>query len=144
MGKTKDEIVDELFLVIQEKKAEIKEAEKPDWKTNCSFKFSEDTKSKNIRTVSNVVDLVNIASFLIGKETDYTKANKILETDIEFLWFGETFSDWISDLKTRINQIQITERKIELNNLEARLDKLVSKEKREQMELEEIEKLLNK
>lgn len=144
MNKTKDEIVQELISVVMDKKTQIEKAEKPQWLTNCVFTYDVKDSSKkiNIKTVSDTVELVNIASFIITRKNAYTEANTMLGTNVEFMWYGYTLEEWITDLKTRINQIEVTERRRELENLESRLDKLISKEKREEMELLEIQRLL--
>ena len=133
--------VQELFDVVQRQKAEISKAEKPTWQTNCSFGFDKSTSSRtNLRTVSDVNDLVNILAFLLGKERDINEANQILGVTTEFEWFGFSKTDWVSDLKTRASQITLSKRKKELEEYEIRLNRLVSKEVREQMELAEIMK----
>ena len=38
--KNTDEQVQKLFAIVQTKKKEISKAEKPDWKTNCSFSYT--------------------------------------------------------------------------------------------------------
>jgi hypothetical protein len=38
-----DKLVQELFNVVQAKKAEIAKAEKPSWETNCAFRYNKDS-----------------------------------------------------------------------------------------------------
>ena len=66
----------------------------------------------------------------------------MLGTKYQFKWLGFTFDQWKADIKTRIDKIQISKKKKELEELEVRLDKLISPELKQQMELEEITKLL--
>lgn len=138
-----DNIVQDLFKVVQTKKDEIAKAEKPNWETNCAFGFYPETSQRiNLQVMSDVADLVNILAFLIEKHKNFDAAQEILGTNLKFKWLGFTFDQWKSDIKTRLDKIQISMKKRELNELEARLDKLVSPELKQQMELEEIKKLL--
>lgn len=145
MTTEKDKLVQELFKVVQTKKAEISKAEKPTWLTNCSFGYEKGTSNKtNIRTVTDIEELVTILAFVVGKEKDFSTAKELLNVTVPFNWGGFTKEEWVTDLQTRINQIQISQKKKELESLETRLNGLVSKEMRDQMELEEITKLLGK
>ena len=138
-----DKIVQDLFKVVQTKKDEIAKAEKPSWETNCAFGFFPETSQRiNLQVISEVPDLVNILAFLIEKNKNFDEAQEILETNLKFKWLGFTFDQWKSDIKTRLDKIQISKKKKELNELEIRLDKLVSPELKQQMELDEIKKLL--
>lgn len=142
-AKTKDEIVQELLEVVAKKKEEIAKTEKPTWLTNKSFRYSDDSsKSLNLNTVQDVTVLVNALSHLLEKEKSYTEASKILGTDTKFNWFGFTADEWKQDFITRKNQIELKNMKEDLEKKEAQLDKLVSKEVREAMELAQLQKEL--
>jgi hypothetical protein len=133
--------VQDLFDVVQAKKAEISKAEKPVWQTNCSFGYDKASSARiNLRTVNDVNDLVSILAFIVGKERDFTEAAKILGLETQFEWFGFSKDDWANDIKARASQIQLGNKKKQLEEYEVRLNRLVSKEVREQMELAEIMK----
>lgn len=141
--QTKDEIVQKLLGVVAERKAEIAKAEKPTWLTNKSFRYSEDSsKSLNLNTVNTTVKLVEALSHLLEKEKSYSEAAKILGSDSKFNWFGYTVDEWKQDFITRKNQIELKNMKLDLEEKESKLDKLVSKEVREAMELAQLEKEL--
>ena len=147
MGATKneDELVQELFNVVQAKKAEIAKAEKPSWETNCAFRYNKDSSaSTNLQVCADVDELVHILAFLCDKRRGFDEAQKITGTSIKFKWLGFSFDDWATDVKTRIDKIQITNKKKELELLEGRLDKLVSPELKRKLELAEISKMLGK
>lgn len=145
MSNDRDKIVKELFDVIQEKKAEIAKAEKPNWETNCAFRYGKESSvSTNLQVCNSAEELLDILTFLVSKKDAYDTAQKLLGTSIKFKWFGYTFGEWLSDIKTRLNKIEISSKKKELEALETRLDKLVSPEMKEAMELEEIRKILGK
>lgn len=147
MEKNNDTIVQELFKIVQKKKEEISKAEKPSWKTNCSFRFDDTSRSLNLNTVLKVEPIIEAYTFLLNLSNNWEKAVVELDLNIDenkFTWCGYSVDDWKTDFKTRINKIQITTKKKELEFYETRLNKLVSKEMRDRMELEELTKLLNK
>ena len=132
MANDRDKIVQELFKVVQEKKAAIAKAEKPNWLTNCAFRYNKETSaSTNIQVCGDVDELILMLAFLCEKKRSFAEAQTILGTSKKFAWLGFSFEDWSSDLKTRIDKIEISKKK-----------QLVSPELKEQMELAEIQKLL--
>lgn len=144
MANQTDKQVQDLFKIVQTKKTEIAKAEKPNWITNCSFGYNKDSSSRsNIQVVADIEELIHILGFLIEKEKSFSAANKMLGTSVEFKWMGFTLEEWQADIQTRINKVQITKKKKELEALETRLDKLISPELKAEMELEEITKMLN-
>jgi len=141
--QTKDEIVQALLKVVADKREEISKAEKPTWLTNKSFRYSEESsKSLNLNTVGTVDKLVGALSHLLAQEKSYSDAAKLLGYEGKFTWFGYSVDEWKADFITRKNQISISDMKLDLANKESRLDKLVSKEVREAMELEQLQKEL--
>lgn len=145
MANKQDEQVQALFNVVQQKKAEIAKTEKPSWKTNCAFRYRPNIPAidANIQTITKVAELLEIAAFLIEKESCYQKANEALGTDVKFKWLGYSLEDWMADIKTRVNKVEISKKKEELEKLETRLNSLISPEMRNQMELDEITKMLS-
>lgn len=138
-----DQAVQDLFAIVQKKKGEIAKAEKPNWETNCTFRQDlHSSDSQNIQTITKTGDLVAILAFLLEKEAAYEKANEQLGTKVKFDWQGFTVDQWRSDLKTRIDKIDITRKRKELEVLENRLNALVSPEMRRKLELDEITALL--
>lgn len=139
-----DKIINGLFEKLQQKKDEIAKAEKPKWKTHLSFGFTESQADRvNIAAISELPKLVKIASFLLSEEENWNKACKELGEKVPLKWLTYSVSDWIDDIKTRIAKIQIDSKKKEFAVLEEKLNKLVSPERRRQLELAEISKLLD-
>lgn len=138
-----DKLVQELWDKVQQKKAEITKAERPSWKTNCSFGFTEDTAQRiNLQVTANVKDLVKILAFLIDRKQSFDLASSTLGVKVKFEWLGYSFEDWKSDLMTRATKIEISKKKSELETLESRLNALISPELKRQLELEAIKKEL--
>lgn len=144
MATKQDKTVQDLFAVIQKKKEVIAKAEKPNWKTNCSFGYIKDspTGRVNLQVLNDVQELIHILGFLIEKEKAFAEAAKFLDVDAKFDWFGYTLDEWREDVQTRVNKIQIIDKKKTLEKLEARLNSLISPEFRAEMELAEITKML--
>jgi len=145
MNNEQDKQIQDLFKVVQAKKAEIAKAEKPNWETNTSFGYDPESSSRqNLQVLTKVEDLVRIMAFIIEKEEFHEKANYALGTTVKFNWMGFTVAEWMADIKTRISKIEITKKKSELEKLETRLNAIISPEMRRKMELDEITALLNK
>jgi len=133
----------ELIAQVKAKKAAIAKAEKPAYKTNLSFSYIEGNKSSatNLNIETDVRKLICIAAFLTERSATYSMvATKVLGVDKppEFTWDGYTVDDWIGDLKLKITKIQIVAEKKKLEALEERLNKIISPEKRAELELEAI------
>lgn len=132
-----------LFEIVQKKKGEIKAAEKPQWKTNCAFYFTESPKDPfNLQITTDIGNLVRALAFLYEKEAAYKVAAKDLGVDIPFSWHGYSTEQWKVDIQARIDKIQIEKKKKELEALEKRLDAILSPELKAEMELEAITKEL--
>ena len=136
-----DKIVQDLFKVVQTKKDEIAKAERPNWETNCAFGYNPEISQRtNLQVITDVLELINILTFIYDKHKSFEVVQEMLGTNYKFKWLGFTFDQWKSDVKTRINKIEISKKKKELGELEIRLDKLISPELKQQMELDEITK----
>lgn len=145
-AQTKDEMIIALLGKVNAQKLEIEKAEKPSWETNSAFRFNADAAHSviNIQTVTDVRKLREILAFLIERETAFNEAGKRLGLDEDnFTWLGFTVKEWEADLLTRVNIIQIQAKRKKLAELEAQLNSLVSKEKREELQLQAIAALLN-
>lgn len=140
--KTKDQVVQELFEVVRTRKAEIEKTERAKWLTNCSI--DHDGRRMNLQTVNDVDILINIAGTIIQNDKVYQSGSEFLLGEVkERKLNGFTSEEWLTDIKTRLEKVQLSKKKQELDALERRLDSLVSKEMREQLELEAIKKELN-
>ena len=148
MARTRVSKVDtktlELIQEVNKQKKEISNAERPNWITSCSFSYTEKpSDAVNIHVESNVRNLVCIVAFLKEKEKSYNEAVQTLGIDApSFTWGGFTVPNWVSDIQSRINKIQIASKKKKLETLESRLNAIISPELRAKMELEAIAKEL--
>jgi len=137
MAKSKDEIVQELIQKLKIKKNEILEAEKkPVWKTNLSFSFDESSTNRiNLNVITDLKLLTSILAFLNVKEESFNIAAKTLNVKEKFTYLGFSKKDWEEDLIAKCNKIQINEKKAEAKKLEEGLEKFISVEERERLEL---------
>ncbi len=147
MAAETDKIVQDLFSKVQEKKKEVSKAqEKPNWKTNCSFSYRKDSSPHeriNLQTQTDVESLIEVLAFLMDKQESYERACTSLQIEGKFKWFGFSVEEWKSDIQTRIDRISLNKKIEDLKLLETRLNALVSKELRDQMEIAEITKALD-
>jgi hypothetical protein len=138
-----DEQVQKLFDIVQEKKKEIASLDKPNWITNGSFSYTRGSHDRvNIFIISDPAELIHILAFLGGTYTDYIHVIRELDLNVEFSWMGYSIDAWNQDLKTRLAKIQISDKKKQLENLEERLNSLISPEKKKELELAAISKEL--
>lgn len=129
----KDEIVQKLIKIVQEKKQAIEKAEKPKWETNCVLMI--DGKTSNIRTIRTIENAIELYTNILSAFKMHSEACGLLGVSSEFKFNGFSFDQWTNDFKNVTTLLNLNVMKSELAQDEAKLDKLVSKEKREELEL---------
>lgn len=132
-----------LLAEIKRQKAEIANAERPNWKTNCSFSYTgSQSNAINLHVATDLMELARIVAFLRRTEKDMVEACNELGIAPDgasvLKWNGYIVQDWVDDIKARIDKIQIASKKAKLAKLESRLNAIISPELRAQMELEAI------
>lgn len=146
MAARKKESNDNLILKLKEeiksRRKEIAETEcnLPN-RTNMTFSFSEKiSDSVNLNAISSVEALIKMHSTLKSMKDSYEESAKILNVESipKFTWMGYEFCHWEHDIKNKISKIQLTEKKNKLNQLEEKLNQLMSTELKTQLTLEEI------
>jgi len=149
MASKTDESVDQavltLLVKVEQKKKEIEKAKtRPVWKTNCTFGRDPSTTQDrtNIQTVRDVRKLVEIYAFLSNQESELAKAAKALGVDFDGTWQTFSISDWKDDLKTRVEMLSIEKKQKELEELDIKVNRLVSPEQRRVMELRALQEAL--
>ena len=110
MENTDKQVMD-LYDIVQNKKKEIAKAEKPNWLTNCSFGFGQDSNVRvNIQTVADPNKMVELLAFLYVQRNAFEEAAKDLGVKATFKWFGFSVEDWKQDFQTRLNKILISKK----------------------------------
>jgi len=127
---------------VKKQKVEIAKFERANWLTNCVFSYIENDTNKSIslHVASDLKELINIVAFLMAKSVDYNDAITMLNIEHapKFTWCGFTVDDWVTDVKTRINKIQLSTKRKKLESLESRLSAIITPELRAKMELDAI------
>ena len=139
MAKIDKEITN-LFHTINEQQADLEvrsEILTRPWVTTCSLS-REHSKPLNIQT-AGIEDLVKAYAALVLSDESRTDAAAALgvENPLE-LRDRFTVEQWKQDFCKRIDIIRFREDQAKLNDLEMRLDAIVSPEQRRQLELEAI------
>lgn len=143
MSNKIDAKVTALFDVLQSKKTELEETKKAiskHWETNGSFVGSQPSPI-NIQTASEGT-VLGIVSYLLMTQDYQIRAAKELGIAHVSNYGGFPFSAWIQDCKKRIAKLSIESKKTELDELEIRLNAIVSPEQKRQLELEALTKAL--
>lgn len=146
MDNSTDDKILNLISQVDKQKAEIKSIEKPAYKTNMSFSYSEGRSNDaiNLHVVNDLRQLMMIAAYLRAIFSNYETVGNVLGSEMTpgFTWQGFSYSDWFADLKMKVAKIQIGAKKKKLELLESRLNAIVSPELRAKLELESIEREL--
>lgn len=137
MAKSKkDEIVQELLQIVKKKREEIEKIQKPEWQTNCVVMV--EGRTSNLRAINSIEKAIETFSVIVAAKKVYEETVEILgiKEEINFTFNGFSFDKWSNDFRNVTNLITVKEKVKDLEEDEAKLDKLVSKEKREELELE--------
>lgn len=128
-----DERVLQLKKIIDEKRAELKAVKRFTPLTNCVLSL--DNQNYNL----NVLQLDDLRLLLVKLNMYLMSANDLnIELDIS----GYNVAEWISDIRSKIEIFEYKKKESELKVLEAKLDKMLSDEKKTELELDEIAALL--
>ena len=130
-----DERVLQLKEIIEKKKLELKNTKKFTPLTNCVIDL--EGKKYNL----NVLQL-NDLQILLVRLNMYLISAKDLRINLEIS--GYNIAEWITDIKCKIEIFEYKKKETELKTLEAKLDKMLSDEKKTELELDEITALLKR
>lgn len=133
--KENDSKILELKKQIEEKKSKIDKSSRFAPITTCSIEL--DGVRYNINTFTKeliVIMLVKLNSYAMSAK----ELNLLKECNIS----GFNVQDWIADLKSKLDFMCRKEEETKLKTMEAKLDQLLSDEKKTEMELDEIASML--
>lgn len=139
-----DQKISSLFNVVQLKREAVAKAEensKKSWLTNCSLTINGESQPKNLQT-ANEKSVQSILTFLLMNRQFVKQAADLLGLDFDDQYNTYSYDDWITDCQKRISIIKLKAQKDNLNEMETRLNAIVSPEQRRAMELEAISKSL--
>lgn len=129
-----DERVLQLKQVIDKKKSELKNSKKFTPITNCVLDL--EGQKYNL----NVIQF-DYLQLLLVRLNMYLMSAKDLGVSLEIS--GYNIEEWITDIKCKIEVVEYKKKETELKALEVKLDKMLSDEKKTELELNEIAALLN-
>lgn len=128
-----DERVLQLKKIIDEKKSELKAVKRFTPLTNCVLNLENQNYNLNVLQLDDLkLLLVKLNMYLISA------TNLDIELDIS----GYSIEDWMMDVKFKMEIFEQKKKESELKTLEAKLDKMLSDEKKTELELDEIAALL--
>lgn len=134
MTTKNDERVLKLKQVIDKKKLELKGAKKFMPLTNCVLDL--EGQKYNL----NVLQFNDLQMLLVRLNMYLMSANSFgISLDIS----GYNIAEWITDIKCKIEIFEYKQKESEMKVLEAKLDKMLSDEKKTELELDEIAAMLN-
>jgi hypothetical protein len=135
---TQRELILSLMTKIAEKKSAIESAKKPNWNTSCVVnedslfgigRGSDVNSNINIMTVRDAGTLLSIIGRIVAKKrefdlgVEFTKYNN----PPEFRYEGYMLTDWISDIKTRLGQIDIVASQLQVEGWEKQLKSITER-----------------
>lgn len=135
MSNNNDQKILGLKKQIEEKKKKIGKSQKFTPVTNCSVELD------GVRHNIHVLQKEQVISLLV-KLKAYAIAAEELDLLNDYKISGYVVNDWIDDLKSKLDNLSRKEEEQKLKVLEAKLDQLLSNEKKVELEIGEIESLL--
>ncbi|MEC0209681.1 hypothetical protein P4H70_12140 [Paenibacillus ehimensis] len=135
MANNNDQKILELKKQIEEKKKKLDKSQKFVPVTNCSIEID------GIRHNIHALAKEQIIGLLI-KVNSYALSAKELGLFDTYTISGYNVSEWIEDLKAKLNFMSRKEEEQKLKAMEAKLDRLLSDDKKVELEINEIESLL--
>ncbi len=136
MGNNNDHKIMEFKKQIEDKKLKLGKSQKFVPVTNCSFEIDGGIRF-NIHAMNNE----QIIPILI-KLNSYAISARELELLESYKLCGFSLSDWITDLKAKLDYLSRKEEAAKLKEMENTLDQLLSSEKKVELTLDSIGELL--
>ena len=135
MVNNNDNKILELKKQIEEKRTKVDKSKKFSPITNCSIELD------GVRHNINVLTKEQIIQIMIKLNT-YILSAKDLGLLDDYVITGYNVADWMTDLKAKLEFINRKDEENKLKAMEAKLDKLLSNDKKVELEIDEIESML--
>lgn len=137
MAAKNDERILELKKQIEEKKSEL--GEQPRFSPITTCLFNRNGSRINIHTLTSIKDINALLVFF----NTYVMSAKDLDIDCaEVELDGFSVLDWMEDLKSKRAVVEYSVKKEQLTTLEKKLDKLLSDDKKTELEIDAIASLI--
>lgn len=134
MATKNDARVLQLKEIIDKKKLELKGAKKFTPITNCVLDLEGQKYNLNVLQLNDL-------QMLLVRLNMYLMSAKDLGINLGIS--GYNIAEWITDIKCKIEIFEYKKKEADLKVLEVKLDKMLSDEKKTELELDEIAALLN-
>lgn len=130
-----DKQINTMLVSVKAQREAVEKLEKSspkNWVTNTAFKYG-NTATLNLKLATKA-DVIKATSDLLKEEAFYKEACQVLgeklKEDFEFEHDGYTYSQWITDFKKRLVDIDLKAQKIRLEKAEIDLKEIMSEEQR--------------
>jgi hypothetical protein len=141
--KEKDLLIDQLLAKVEEKKKQIEKIKNPVFKTNLSFSMevfgSSNRINLNVATEETLFSLLVYLESMIDRVNDIAARNNVTYHE---QFNGYKLTDWYDDIILKIKQKQSQTQVSELKAIETKLNSLISEDKKKDIELQNLSKLL--
>lgn len=134
--KSNDDIVLELKRQVEEKKAALASSKTFNPKTNCSLTIG--AERTNIRAETSKEKLLELLVHVNSLKLS-AESLGMLE---DFKFCGFPIQDWVEDLQSRLFSVNRKVEEERLKTLEAKLNNLLSLDKKVELELDELRKMI--
>lgn len=137
MTVTIDDQIRAMFAKLEERKASVKALQlqiDAKWLTNLSYVPSGATTPINVGT-AQLQGIIDLMTDLVLKQEARKKAAAILGIEVDDKINGFDAADWTKDCKKRIASIKVREEERLLQQLEQRLNSVLSPEQRREIEV---------
>ena len=137
MATKNDERILTLKAQIEEKKKELGKQPRFSPITTCLFDYN-----GNKINIHTLIDVKNINQLLVYFNMWVVSADDLGIDAEEVMWCGFSVLDWIEDLKSKKAVVEYATKKEQLSALEKKLDKLLSDDKKTELEIDAIADLI--
>ena len=127
--ETNDQKIMELKKQIEEKKIKLGKSQKFNPITNCSIELD------GVRVNIQVLNKEQLITLLV-KLNSYALSAKDL--GIDYIISGYQITDWITDIKSKLDFVSRKEKENKLKVMESKLHQLLSNEKKVELEIEAV------
>lgn len=134
-NQTNDQRILALKKQIEDKKKQLEKSQRFSPITNCSIEVD------GVRFNIQVLTKEQLITLMVKLNSHLMSAKDLGVVD-EYIVSGYKVEDWISDIKSKIETLSRRDEEKSLKIMEEKLQKLLSNEKKVELEIDEIERLL--
>ena len=141
MANANDKLILELMKKVEAKKTKIAEMELAKYRpvTHCILEWENVKYNFNVMKSDELKFLLLKLNALLLSADDLNMVEELEDMVIQ----GHAFHLWINDIHGKINEKDFAQEKEKLKKMEAQLEKLLSEDKKVEIQLAEIAKLLD-